>query len=204
MRHGLRIQRRYLHNFIAACMIVALQLGVMIPVAHADDSVTLAEGFYTIELVSVVVNPDGTQTWTYNVRENATDPDGLPWASGTFKGLSHWVLGLCDDALDDFVSGSAVPSAGFTLQTTLLGKKKVQLVGAKWETPDFSVGGFQSDNFQFTLSQKYPIAGVGFATVSDEGTDVGVKGGKYPNYGQIAGPSCEPTYVELADFSAAA
>ncbi len=90
--------------------------------------------------------------------------------------LSHWVLGLCQRALNAFVSGSASPASGAVLGTD----GSTGAVGIKWNVG----GGFSMGEFSFRLNGNFST------------TDVPVIAKAGPNYNQltpatIEGPSCE-------------
>lgn len=114
---------------------------------------------YEISFVDVSYNPDGTSSWTYNVRE-------LP----TGKDLSHWNLSLSEShvVMPNSTAGYEVgidPSTGF--------------YGIKWEvTQSFSEG-------EFTIVLSQHLAG----TEGGNGVGVLAKGGNTPDTDEIFGPT---------------
>jgi hypothetical protein len=96
--------------------------------------------------------------------------------------LSHWVLGIIT-CLDNVIS-SAPPGAQ-------IGKDgKRDFYGIKWETND----SFTSGLFSFTLDDDYPASLMPLEALAKAGKEYAV--------GNITGPDCSITAIELASFSA--
>jgi hypothetical protein len=120
---------------------------------YADDSVLSFE--------SVVLNPDGSTTWTYSI------------VSGNPE-LSHWILAVGDCARIYIDWGS---TDGFEETTD----PHFELTGIKWETNDPGQGA--TVFFSFTIGAEYN------ARLGE--VEYGMKSGGNKVTGLIPGPVCE-------------
>ncbi|MBC7263177.1 MAG: PD40 domain-containing protein [Chloroflexi bacterium] len=122
-------------------------------------------GQFSVEFVSVVNNPNNTQTWCYRVT-NLASGQACP-------ALSHWDLDLCDDPMHEVLSSDPNTNQ-FTDEHHWPGHGHL----IKWE---YSIEPGQSAVFCFTLNGIWSSTQVGWFTKAGQETDTGT----------VTGPSCE-------------
>ena len=173
--------------------------GTIVPPAGLDSAQV---GNFTIVFHGVADNGDGTFTWTYSVTSDCATGQTSP-------ALSHWVLELCEPAMDGVSPadgeayttldpfGGSVPGVrtGIGYVANVGPEPTTGITGLKFDhaTGDgLGENGAEIDVFQFTLAEPFDTTPV----------EVGTKAGQLVESGAILGPACTPTAVTLASFSA--
>jgi hypothetical protein len=165
--------------FVIVCILTAALMPLSV---RAQSGVCDGTGPEDVEVITVV-NKNGPS----DIQITCVSHNGPTWTYEVKElviknGLSHWVLGIVT-CLDNVISSSP--------QANDIGKDgNRDFYGIKWETGE----SFTSGLFSFTLDDDYPASLMPLEALAKAGKEYAV--------GNITGPDCSVTAIELASFSA--